>query len=44
MTQQQLDRMIELLEAQEKRSARMEAERAASNPEPKRRKGFFSRD
>ena len=44
VTQQQLDRMIELLEAQEKRSARMEAERAASNPEPKRRKGFFSRD
>ena len=41
---QQLDRMIELLEAQEKRSARMEAERAASKPEPKRRKGFFSRD
>ncbi len=44
VTQQQLDRMIELLEAQEKRSARMEAERAASKPEPKRRKGFFSRD
>ena len=42
LTQQQLDRMIELLEAQEKRSARQEAAAYAGGEAPKRR-GFFSR-
>jgi uncharacterized phage infection (PIP) family protein YhgE len=42
LVQQQLDRMIELLEAQEKRSARQEAAAYAGGEAPKRR-GFFSR-
>ena len=43
LTQQQLDRMIELLEAQEKRSARQEAAASYAGGETSKRRGFFSR-
>ena len=44
VTQQQLDRLIELMESQERRAARQEAAGAAQRPEKERRRGFFSRD
>ncbi len=42
-TRQQLARVIELLEAQESRAYRQEAEGAGFSDEPPRRRGFFSR-
>ena len=44
LVQQQLDRMISLMEAQEKRAAKQEAAAAESKPESTRRRGFFSRN
>ena len=43
LTQQQLDRVIELMEAQERRSERQEAAGYDQRPEKERRRGFFSR-
>ena len=43
LTQQQLDRVIELLEAQERRSRKQEEEGAFGGDGTSRRKGFFSR-
>ena len=44
LVQQQLDRMIGLMEAQEKRAAKQEAAAAEAKPESTRRRGFFSRN
>ena len=44
LTQQQLDRVIELMEAQERRAERQETAGFVQKPEKERRKGFFSRD
>ena len=44
LVQQQLDRMISLMEAQEKRAAKQEAAAAEAKPESTRRRGFFSRN
>lgn len=43
LTQQQLDRMIELMEAQERRASRQEKAAEARTEETPRRRGFFSR-
>lgn len=43
LTQQQLDRVIELLEAQERRTASQEASASSKNQDSPRRRGLFSR-